>query len=67
MTQSQLKFAGTTSILAWAGRNSVLQYIRGLQFDMPYILKDGLYYYFGVYPGRGYELVMTSSKDLNGE
>ncbi len=70
MTQSQLKFAGATSILAWAGKNSVLQYIRNRtnpSLDMPYIIKDDLYYYFGVYPGRGYELVMTSSRDLNGE
>lgn len=69
MTQSQLKFAGATSILAWAGKDSipVLRYVDMAKgFTMPFIFKDGLYYYFAERPDC-YELVMTSSRDLNGE
>lgn len=66
---TKLTFAGATSILNWAGKNSVLQYIdrtRGLEFAMPYICKDNTYYYFAARP-TCYELVMISSLDLNGE
>lgn len=65
MTQSQLKLAGATSILFWAGKNSVLRYVSD-DFTLPFILKDGLYHYFAARSGC-YELVMTSSLDLNGE
>ena len=74
LEQSQLKFAGTTSILAWAGKNSVLQFITDNSpkfMSCPYVRKDGVYHYFTPrISGKfvdGYELVMTSSRDLNGE
>lgn len=65
---TKLQFAGATSILSWAGPNSVLQYLSkdGSDFSSPYILKDGLYHYFAARP-TCYELVMISSLDLNGE
>lgn len=68
MTQSQLTFAGATSILAWAGRGSVLQFIMSdlKDFTTPYVRKDGTYYYFVSRPNC-YELIMTSTLDLNGE
>jgi len=66
MTQSQI-FLSVTSICAWAGSNNGLQFLGG-DNDLPYIGKDGLYYYFGLYmPEREYRLIMVSSSDIGVE
>lgn len=66
MTQSQtpLTFYSCTSIVAWAGTQ--LAFVFDADPDnpsMPYVEKDGLWYYFGLQAGA-YRLLMTSTRNL---
>jgi len=69
MTQSQLRLYSATSIITWAGSinnsHTVLRYLGG-DNNLPFIERGGLYHYFVKRPDC-YELVMTSTLDLNGE
>lgn len=80
MTQSQiapLEFPSLNSLLAWAGVG-----VHDFQVEFApakkrkpnhmhtrqilYLIKDEIYYYFGVEP-RGYYLMATASKDIFAE
>lgn len=77
MTQSQthqqylasLKFHSLSSICTWAGKPQEWDSINflGVKDELPYIEKDGVWYYFGLYPEREYRLVCTANKDLGAE
>ena len=76
MTQSQqthqeylasLKFHSISSIVRWSGKTNSgeIMFLKlDEEWDFPYIEKDGLYYYFGMYPEHEYRLVCTADKDL---
>lgn len=77
MTRSQthqeylasLKFHSLSSICTWAGKPQEWDSIGILDNDneLPYIEKDGVWYYFGLYPEREYRLVCTAMNDLGAE
>ena len=67
MTQSQLPtepFYSVSSISALVWRNNGILWFGDKQDGMPYILRDDMYYYFGITENREYRLIATSSKDL---
>lgn len=78
MTQSQLthqeylailRFYSVTSICNWAGTINGIQFLEGNK-DLPYVERQGLYYYFGDYgvkPSHEYRLVCTATKDIGAE
>lgn len=52
------QFSNINGIKMWAGTNDVK-----FLDELPYVQKDEQFYYFGT-SGKGYTLLMTSSKDL---
>ena len=64
MTQSQLKLHSASQIVNWAGTWILRRF--GRDDSIVFTEKAGMFYYFAVRPDC-YELVMTSTLDLNGE
>lgn len=74
MTQSQthqqylasLKFYSLSSICRWAGLLASESSISFLDNDreLPYVKRNDVWYYFGLYPEREFRLVCTAMKDL---
>lgn len=63
---SNLVFYSITSICTWAGTKNGILFLEGDE-TMPYILRDGIYYYFGQYgekPEHEYRLVGMTNRDL---
>ena len=58
-------FTSCSSISAWAGRNNGIKYLGGDK-DMPFIEKDGSWYYFSK-SADGYRLIMSATFNLNEE
>ena len=66
---SSLRFYSVTSICNWAGARNGIQFLQG-DVELPYVEKDGLFYYFGNYgpqTSHEYRLVCTANKDLGAE
>lgn len=54
------RYQSITSIMKWAG--TIVQYVDG-DYALPYVYKDGMYYYFGETP-QGYVLMMSSLHEI---
>lgn len=65
---ASLRFYSVSSIVKWASTFRI-DFLDGDK-DLPYVEKQGLYYYFGDYgaaPSHEYRLVCTADKDLGAE
>ena len=60
---TKLQFFSCSSISAWAGKQNGLHFLDGDKL-LPYVEKEGLFYYFGSQDDGAYNLIMTSSKDI---
>jgi hypothetical protein len=56
-------FYSVTSISNWAGTENGVLFLDG-DDKMPYVERDGMFYYYGLDNTHVYHLIATSSRDL---